>query len=189
MNRDQVRDTVNRTFYASLEESKTDLSALPPGQLQGLVRAISDSMFAVLDQLEDETPQPPKAVTTASANGDGAPAGGAATEEHVIWSGRPFLTLKVRYELTNHRLRIYRGLVGRNIEELDLVRVRDTKVKQHAGERMANIGDVTILSHDQSNPEIVLENVSDPVEVREKIRKAYLAEQERRGLRYRDMDC
>lgn len=187
MNRDQVRDTVNRTFYASLEESKTDLGALPPGQLQGLVRAISDSMFAVLEQLDDETGT--LAPPVAAAPSHGAQAGAAALEEHVIWTGRPFLTLRVRYELTNHRLRIYRGLIGRDIEEIDLVRVRDTKVKQHAGERAVNIGDVTIISHDQSNPEIVLENVSDPLEVRELIRKAYLAEQERRGLRYRDTDC
>lgn len=178
MNRDQVRDIVNRTFYSSLEESKTDLNALPPGQLQGLVRAISDSMFAVLEELEETPP------TAVAPSGNGNP-----EEERVLWSGRPFMTLRVRYELTNHRLRIYKGLVGRDIEELDLVRVRDTKVKQHAGERAINIGDVTILSHDQSNPEIVLSNVNDPLEVRETLRKAYLAEQERRGLRYRDTDC
>lgn len=180
MNRDQVRDVVNRSFYSSLEESKTDLSALPPGQLQGLVRAISDSMFAVLEQLEDEESARPGPAATNNVD---------PGEERVLWTGRPFMTLRVRYELTNHRLRIYRGLIGRDIEELDLVRVRDTKVKQHAGERAINIGDVTILSHDQSNPEIVLNNVNDPLEVREIIRKAYLAEQERRGLRYRDTDC
>lgn len=180
MTRDQIRDIVNRSFYLSLEESKTDLGALPPGQLQGLVRAISDSMFAVLDELE-EAPAPVPSVAASDSSDPG--------QERVLWSGRPFMTLRVRYELTNHRLRIYRGLIGRDIEEIDLVRVRDTKVKQHAGERAVNIGDVTIISHDQSNPEIVLHNVSDPVDVRETIRKAYLAEQERRGLRYRDTDC
>ena len=180
MNRDQVRDIVNRTFYASLEESKTDLSALPPGQLQGLVRAVSDSMFAVLEELEEVPAPAPVSAAASSANPE---------EERILWTGRPFMTLRVRYELTNHRLRIYRGLIGRDIEEIDLVRVRDTKVKQHAGERAMNIGDVTIISHDQSNPEILLSNVNDPLEVRETIRKAYLAEQERRGLRYRDTDC
>jgi hypothetical protein len=183
MNRDQVRDIVNRTFYTSLEESKTDLSALPPGQLQALVRAVSDSMFAVLEQYEET----PARTQPAEAAAEGA--GGNPQEERVLWSGRPFMTLRVRYELTNHRLRIYRGLIGRDIEEIDLIRVRDTKVKQHAGERAVNIGDITVISHDLTNPEIVLHNVNDPLEVRETIRKAYLAEQERRGLRYRDTDC
>lgn len=173
MNRDQVRDIVNRTFYSSLEESKTDLSALPPGQLQGLVRAISDSMFAVLEGLEEN----PETFSSRVAGND---------EEVVLWTGRPLMTLRVRYELTSQRLRIYRGLIGRDIEEIDLIRVRDTKVKQHAGERTINIGDITIFSTDTNNPEIVLSNVDKPLEVREIIRKAYLSEQERRGLRYRD---
>lgn len=173
MNRDQVRDIVNRTFYSSLEESKTDLSALPPGQLQGLVRAVSDSMFAVLESLEDA----PEVARTQTPGND---------EEVVLWTGRPFMTLRVRYELTSQRLRIYRGLIGRDIEEIDLIRVRDTKVKQHAGERTINIGDITVFSTDANNPEILLSNVDKPLEVREVIRKAYLAEQERRGLRYRD---
>lgn len=175
MNRDQVRDIINRTFYSSLEESKTDLSALPPGQLQGLVRAISDSMFAVLEELDE--PPPPTAPPAENGHTD---------EERVVWSGRPFMTLRVRYELTTQRLRIYRGLIGRDIEEIDLIRVRDTKVKQHAGERAIGVGDITVISTDQSNPEIVLENVDKPLEVREILRKTYLAEQERRGLRYRD---
>lgn len=175
MNRDQVRDIVNRTFYSSLEESKTDLNALPPGQLQGLVRAVSDSMFAVLESLEES----PEASPSGVAGND---------EEVVLWTGRPLMTLRVRYELTSQRLRIYRGLIGRDIEEIDLIRVRDTKVKQHAGERTINIGDITVFSTDTNNPEIILSNVDKPLEVREIIRKAYLAEQERRGLRYRDTE-
>lgn len=184
MNRDQVRDVVNRSFYNSLEESQTDFSSLPPGQLQGLVRAISDSMFAVIESLDLEE----EAVPKSNSGPLSKPEGGAAwsADEEVIWSGRPFMTLRTRYELTSQRLRIYRGLVGRDIEEIDLVRIRDTKVKQHAGERMANIGDITIFSSDSNNPEIVLDNVDKPLEVREMIRKAYLTEQERRGLRYRD---
>lgn len=170
MKRDQVRDIVNSTFYASLEESKTDVVAIPPGQLQALVRAVSDSIFAVLESLEEDAPQ-----QTIESE-----------EEKVLWSGRPLMTIRVRYELTSQRLRIYRGFIGRRIEEVDLVRVRDTKVKQHAGERLANIGDITIFSTDSSAPEVVLENVDRPLEVREMIRMAYLAEQKRRGLRFHE---
>ncbi len=184
MNRDQVRDVVNRSFYNSLEESETVISSLPPGQLQGLVRAISDSMFAVLESLDLEEEAAPKSNSGPLPR----PEGGSAwtDDEEVLWTGRPLMTLRVRYELTTQRIRIYRGLVGRDIEEIDLVRIRDTKVTQHAGERMANIGDITIFSSDTNNPEIVLDNVDKPIEVREMIRKAYLTEQERRGLRYRD---
>ena len=174
MNKDQIRDTVNRTFYSSLEESGTDVNALPPGQLQAIVRAVADSIYAVMDGLESESP----------ATGPLPEA--SVGDEEILWQGKPLMTLGERYELTSQRLRIYRGVFARNLEEIDLVRIRDTKVKQHLGERMAGVGDVTIISTDKSNPEIILNNVKDPVEVRETIRKAYLAEQERRGLRYRE---
>lgn len=176
MNKDQIRDTVNRTFYSSLEESGTEINALPPGQLQAIVRAVSDSIYAVMEGLDEESP----------ATGPLAPTGEGQADESVLWTGKPMMTLGERYELTSQRLRIYRGVFSRNLEEIDLVRVRDTKVKQHMGERMMGVGDVTVISTDQSNPEIVLHNVKDPIEVREIIRKAYLAEQQRRGLRFRE---
>lgn len=177
MNKDQIRDIVNRSFYSSLEESESDLGALPPGQLQALVRAMSDSMYAVLEGLEEEGTPPVPVADSADPE-----------EERILWSGKPLMTLGERYELTTQRLRIYRGVWSRHIEEIDLVRVRETKVNQHLGERMLNVGDVTIISTDKINPELVLNNVKEPLEVREAIRKAYLAEQERRGLRYREED-
>lgn len=175
MNKDQVRDTVNRTFYSSLEESGTEINALPPGQLQAIVRAVSDSIFAVMEGLDEASP------TTGALGGSGED-----KEETVIWTGKPLFTLGEKYELTSQRLRIFKGVFSRDIEEIDLVRVRDTKVKQHLGERMAGVGDVTVFSTDKNNPEIVLNNVKEPVKVRELIRKAYLDEQERRGLRFRE---
>lgn len=174
MNKDQIRDTVNRTFYSSLEESGTEINALPPGQLQAIVRAMSDSMYAVMEGLDAESPTTGKLST------------GEDGEEEVLWTGKPLMTLGEKYELTTQRLRIFRGVFARDLEEIDLVRVRDTKVKQHLGERMAGVGDVTVFSTDKNNPEIVLNNVKNPVEVRETIRKAYLAEQDRRGLKFRE---
>ncbi|RME58594.1 MAG: PH domain-containing protein, partial [Caldilineae bacterium] len=109
-----------------------------------------------------------------------------AAEEVLLWSGRPYLTIGVRYELTNQRIRVIRGLLGRDYEEIELVRVRDTAVSQHLGERLLNVGDITIISNDPSNPEFVLHNVKDPMDVREMIRRATLAEKQRRGLHYRE---
>lgn len=176
MNKDQIRDTVSRTFYTSLEETGTEINALPPGQLQAIVRAVSDSIYAVMESLDDASPN-----TGPLPRGEEE-----GHDEPVLWEGKPLMTLGERYELTSQRLRIFRGVFSRDLEEIDLVRIRDTKVSQHLGERMAGVGDVTIFSTDKNNPEIVLNNVKNPVEVRETIRKAYLAEQERRGLRYRE---
>ena len=107
-------------------------------------------------------------------------------EEKQIWRGRPYLTIGTVYELTNQRIRVIKGLLGNKIEEIELVRVRDTNVKQHVGERMLDVGDVTILSNDASAPEFVMHNVKNPIEVRELIRKAVIEEKNRRGMRYRE---
>jgi len=106
--------------------------------------------------------------------------------EELLWRGRPYLTIGTRYELTSQRLRIIRGILGNTIEEIELVRVRDTKVKQHAGERLLNVGDVTVVSADPSTPEFVLSNVREPLQVREMVRAATLRERNRRKLYYRE---
>ncbi|MEZ4682721.1 MAG: PH domain-containing protein [Caldilineaceae bacterium] len=107
-------------------------------------------------------------------------------EETLIWRGRPYMTIGTIYEITTQRIRVIKGILGNRIEEVELVRVRDTKYKQHLGERMLDVGDITVISNDPSMPELVLNNVKNPIEVREMIRKATIEEKNRRGLRYRE---
>jgi len=107
-------------------------------------------------------------------------------EEVQIWRGRPYMTVGTIYELTTQRIRIIKGILGNRIEEVELVRVRDTKYKQHLGERMLDVGDITVISTDPTTPELVLNNIKNPIEVREMIRKATIDEKNRRGLRYRE---
>ena len=172
MQKETVRKLITDQFYRSIDESGVKLDAIPHAQLQAVVGALADGVFSALCALEEED--------------QGAPTPGESAEESVLWSGKPYATMGTRYELTSQRLRIFRGVFSRQLEEIDLVRVRDTEVTQNLGERAFNVGDVKILSSDASKPEVVLNNVREPFEVRETIRKAYLAEQKRRGLRYRD---
>ena len=154
------------------------VDAIPQAQLQAVVNALADGVFAALNGVESEGDR--GVAATASANPD------PAAEEELLWSGRPYLSIGIRYELTSQRLRVIRGLLGRSVEEVELVRVRDTSVRQHAGERALNVGDITIVSNDPSNPEYTLNNVTNPSDVREMIRRATLAEKQRRGLHYRE---
>ena len=180
MDRDRLRSHFTEHFYRSLDESGVRLEAIPAAQLQALVRASADGIFAVLDAVEAESAPP--------SGGDSAADGNVAAEgvEQVLWTGKPYLSLSTRYELTSQRLRITQGLFSRTMEEIDLVRVRDSKVTQNLGERSLNLGDIHLFTSDSSTPEFRLENVRDPLEVREILRSAYLAEQKRRGLRYRE---
>jgi hypothetical protein len=179
-----MRQLVTGQFYQSLGESGIAVNSIPPDQLKAIIAALADGVFAALASIETESNGPD------GAGPDPGPSPAAPTqggpEERLLWRGRPYLTLGTRYELTNQRLRILRGLIGNTVEEIELVRVRDTKVKQHMGERMLNVGDITILSADQTTPTFELRNVTDPMGVRELIRKAVMEEKERRGMRYRE---
>lgn len=190
MQRDDVRKTVTAQFYQSLSESGVEITAIPQSQLQTLVNALADGVFAALaavDAESDKIASPNLGVSrSASTMPVSEPQALGEVEETLLWRGRPYLTIGTVYELTSQRLRIIRGILGNQVEEIELIRVRDTRVKQHLGERALNVGDVTILSNDTTAPEIILNNVNDPLAVRELIRKAVQAEKERRGLRYRE---
>ena len=190
MDEQSVRQVVTARFYASLAQSGVEINAIPQPQLQAIANALADAMETEADH-----------AFTDSIARPGGPAEGAESppepesstamidhleEEELLWSGRPYLSIGVRYELTTERVRLIRGLLGRSYHEIELVRVRDTSVTQHLGERALNVGDVTIASTDPSHPEFVLHNVKDPMEVREMIRKATMQEKQRRGLHYRE---
>ena len=186
MQSDAMRAIFQQTFQRSLANAGVQITALPPEELNTLVDALAESTFAVLEAIEDESAAAQTRPSYAARSISPAALADDEPEEQLIWKGRPYLSIGLRYELTTERLRIIRGLLSHNLEEIELVRVRDTKVKQHMGERALNVGDITIYSTDPTTPEFVLNNVPDPIEVRELIRKATLDEKRRRGLAYRE---
>lgn len=175
MDKNQFREEYSQAFYRSLEEGKIEIAALPAAQLQALCRAFGDAAFAALQAVDDSDVVTPEPVV--SGNED---------EETLIWSAKSELTLGLRYELTSQRLRIFRGMFGRTLSEIDLVMVREAKMTQQFGERIVNIGDIILVTRSAKQPEVRIENIKNPLEVRELIRKAYLAEQQRRGLKYQE---
>ncbi len=187
MQRDQIRQVVNSTVQQSLSESGTSISAIPSGQLNALVNALADGMFAAISAVEEEGDRQPAAMPMGMASNQGLTDPQHIADEKLLWRGRPYLTIGTVYELTTQRFRILRGILGNQIEEIELIRVRDTKVKQHVGERLLDVGDVTIISADSVTPSVTLNNVRNPIEVRELIRKAVQVERQRRGMSYREV--
>ncbi len=118
---------------------------------------------------------------------DGEPGG-----ERLLWQGRPsrifspVQALTNRYKLTNERLMIEHGWVGRKTEEIDLYRVNDVAVKQNPGERVGGFGDISIETTDATAPIKVLYNVREPDRVKDLIREAARAERQRRRVLLRD---
>lgn len=78
--------------------------------------------------------------------------------------------LSLRYRLTNHRLFTERGLLSRQHDELELIRIDDVSVRQTLLQRLLDVGTVTVLSTDASNPALAIEGIAHPLELKETIR-------------------
>lgn len=78
--------------------------------------------------------------------------------------------LGLRYRLSNHRLFTVRGILARQHDELELIRVDDVSVRQNLLQRWWGVGTVTVLSTDASNPRLEMQGIERPLEVKELIR-------------------
>jgi uncharacterized membrane protein YdbT with pleckstrin-like domain len=76
----------------------------------------------------------------------------------------------IRYELTSERLRVRRGVFNKELDEIELYRVRDYKLEQPFFLRIFSRGNVTVTSTDVSNPVVTLRAVPDSERVRELVR-------------------
>ena len=79
-------------------------------------------------------------------------------EETIVWQGRPFLSLIENYIITSERINIAHGLIGKDYENFELVRIQDIDVSQGMGERIMGLGDIHIKGADPSTPDITLRN-------------------------------
>ncbi len=75
------------------------------------------------------------------------------------------------YTLTDQRLSIRRGIFTRVTEDLELYRVRDTRLEQTFFERMFGLGEVVLFTTDASTPEIHMPWLKDAEALRESVRR------------------
>ncbi len=86
------------------------------------------------------------------------------------------------YRLTTQRLFIRRGWVARQVDELELYRVKDVGVDQGVLQRLLGYGTITVLADDDTTPRVDLVRVSSPAKVKELIRTQYRAARQREGV-------
>jgi uncharacterized membrane protein YdbT with pleckstrin-like domain len=79
----------------------------------------------------------------------------------------------ILYRLSTQRFFLIRGLVSRNVSEVELFRIRDVVVNQRFFERILNFGTLTILSTDESEPKLNVYGVPDPVKIKDIFRNTF----------------
>ena len=179
---EQTRAQIIANIWQAIAQSGVSLSSVPSEQQQKLVGKIADEMMVTLNSLLDVIQDEAKL----SDKDDEQTGSVDELGEKVLWQGRPFLSLIEKYTLTNERLKISYGLVGRQVENFELIRVQDIDFKQNLGERVFGTGDITIRGADPSKSMIVLRNVSKPEDVYEILRRAWLDARKRHGLLFRE---
>jgi len=176
MSIDKIRTKVVAQIWQAIAQSEVDLKALPHDQQEKLVAKIADSLLLLFDDIISEEVAP---VETENADED-------ASDEKILWQGRPFLSLVESYVITSERIKLITGMVSRHVENFELIRIQDIDFKQNVGERVFGLGDITIAGHDPSDPTIVLRNVAKPEEIYELLRRAWLEARKRYGLQFRE---
>jgi hypothetical protein len=177
MELDQLQAKIKASVWQAVAQSGIDLKSVPVDQQNQFIDAITENLMRTMDDLLDEVPKPQPI----------SPEGEEQGKEEVLWQGRPFLSLVESYTITSERIRITKGMVGKDFENFELVRVQDLDIEQSIPNRMVGVGDIRVIGHDSSDPKIILRNVKDPHGVYELLRKAWLAARKRHGLQFREM--
>jgi uncharacterized membrane protein YdbT with pleckstrin-like domain len=66
------------------------------------------------------------------------------------------------YRLYPDSLEIQTGLVSRTVDNLQLFRVRDLRLRQSLVGRLLGVGDLSVTSTDQSTPHLMIRGVAEP---------------------------
>lgn len=166
MSIEQIQEATRKRIWQAIASSGVNVAAIPRADLEKLVDQIAQEVLNEVDELLEQNASPVPELQAAPAAGD--------TGERVLWEGRPFLSLVERYAVTTERVRIQTGLVGRQHEDIELVRLKDVDWKQGMGERMFGIGDIILNGTDATQSRAVLRNVKHPEQVHEIVRRAMI---------------
>ena len=184
MSLNEAHARVKSRIWQAIAQSKLDVSAMDRPTVEVLVDLTTEAALMELDDAMAESLKQGKAAAETAGEVDVSVFDN--DKEDILWEGRPFLSLVMEYTITDERIRITEGLLGKARDNIELVRVQDMSYSQTLSERMLNLGDVTIRSADTTRPNIVLRNVKEPEQVYEILRRAVLHARKKHGFTYRE---
>lgn len=104
----------------------------------------------------------------------------------ILWKW--LVVRNTKYELTTERLRMRHGVLNKNLDELELYRVRDYKLDQPFFLRLFSLSNIVLQTSDKSHPTVVIEAIPDGEELREQFRTHVEACRTRKGVREVDIE-
>lgn len=177
-----LQTRIKAAVWQAIASEDVNLNNIPKSALEPLVELVTNTALMEVDSYLQETypgSQPDEMTKVSDSEEE-------IVGEELLWRGRPFLSIGIEYIITSERIRIIEGLLGKSREDIELVRVQDIDQSQTFSERLFNLGDILIRSHDSSHPQLTLHNLRDPQRVHEILRRAVLKSRERHRLYYRE---
>lgn len=74
-----------------------------------------------------------------------------------------------KYEISNQRIRLHRGVLSRRVDSIELYRIKDATFVQPFLMRLVGIGNVVLSTSDTVSPGLLIHGVRNAEELREKI--------------------
>ncbi|MCI8601529.1 MAG: PH domain-containing protein [Oscillospiraceae bacterium] len=88
-----------------------------------------------------------------------------------------------QYALSEDRVFVQTGLLNTRFEEALLYRIQDISLTVTLGQRIFQVGTVTLLSSDKTTPRLALKNIRNPMDVKEMIHEQVEEMKEARRMR------
>jgi len=105
---------------------------------------------------------------------------------YALWK---FLVVRAQvYELTSERLRITRGVINQQVDEIELYRVKDSQLRRVWWMRLVGLSSITLESSDRTLPDVVIPAIPDGMAMREVLRKQVEAQRDKKRVREVDFD-
>lgn len=97
-------------------------------------------------------------------------------------------TAKQNYTITTQRLTLETGVFKRQLEEIELYRIKDTQLTRTFIQRLLKRGTMTVISSDESMPRLEIPWIKTPADVRQHLRENVELVRRARGVRELDMN-
>ena len=95
----------------------------------------------------------------------------------------PWLRVKsVAYKISNYRIDIEHGIISRDIDTLEIWHVEDVRFHQSILDRILGVGSITVISHDDTTPEVLLRGLPHPKSLFETLKQRIIAVKRQRGV-------
>jgi uncharacterized membrane protein YdbT with pleckstrin-like domain len=107
----------------------------------------------------------------------------------LVWVVWRYLVVRSQlFELTSERLRVTTGIINQHIDEIELYRVKDSRMVRPWWMRLTGLASLELETSDRSMPCLIVPAIHGGVELRELLRKHVELQRDRKRVRELDFE-